>query len=267
MQFKELFYVANIIDYFRALTLYWAVRSPDGYTFAKWYSISYLLDCVDGYAARALNQESKLGYYLDMVIDRISSCVCLHNAAQAVLAGNTCFGSTAAPAVAFALRAAIVLVEIVAHGAVMFLSEVLGVHQKQMGYDYAIVRKYLSDKAYLFWACLSFELFGLGCIINLTPVILISLPGFVFRAAANICRLVSIITMKENKRWSASGQGATEQQAREPREAVRRGSSDRLGHHRAASPAGAQLIKRAHSDSADASEAHSSAEHTGQSSS
>merc|ERR1719203_2385319 len=114
MRFKELFYVANIIDYARVVTLYWAVYSDTGYAFAGWYSVSYILDAFDGYAARALNQESRLGYYLDMVIDRISSCVCLHYAAQAVLTGNTCFGSTAAPAVAFALRAAIVLVEIVA---------------------------------------------------------------------------------------------------------------------------------------------------------
>eukprot|EP00931_Biecheleriopsis_adriatica_P097207 TRINITY_DN7095_c0_g1_i1.p1 TRINITY_DN7095_c0_g1~~TRINITY_DN7095_c0_g1_i1.p1 ORF type:complete len:249 (-),score=33.76 TRINITY_DN7095_c0_g1_i1:112-858(-) len=163
VQLKELLYIANIIDYGRVITLYWALKSSDGYTFAFYYSISYLLDCVDGYAARALNQESRLGYYLDMVIDRISSCLCLHFAAQAVLAGNSCFGASTAPYVAFILRALIVLVEIVAHSAVMFLSEALGVHQKQMGYDYLIVRKYLSDKVYLFWACLSFELFGLGC--------------------------------------------------------------------------------------------------------
>lgn len=97
----------------RILALYWAVRSPDGLTFAMYYSISYLLDCtldrnflspsafnpswicffnrklriallqllwitnsyvpqmmlfcwgIDGYAARALNQESRLGYYLE----------------------------------------------------------------------------------------------------------------------------------------------------------------------------------------------------------
>ena len=28
-------------------------------------------------------------------------------------------------------------------------------------------------------------------------VVLVSLPGFVFRAAANICRLISILTRKE----------------------------------------------------------------------
>eukprot|EP00931_Biecheleriopsis_adriatica_P097209 TRINITY_DN7095_c0_g2_i1.p1 TRINITY_DN7095_c0_g2~~TRINITY_DN7095_c0_g2_i1.p1 ORF type:complete len:257 (-),score=32.54 TRINITY_DN7095_c0_g2_i1:30-800(-) len=239
MQLKELFYVANIIDYGRVVTLYWALQSDDGFGFAKWYSISYLLDCVDGYAARALNQESRLGYYLDMVIDRISSCLCLHFAAKAVLAGDTCFGSFAAPFVALILRALIVLVEIVAHSSVMFLSEVLGVHQKQMGYDYAIVRKYLGDKVYLFWACLSFELFGLSLIVNITPVVIISLPGFVFRAAANICRLLAIISNQESRKWRVA-----EEEDRIPREQVRRGSSDRLGDHRAASPSGAQVVRR-----------------------
>eukprot|EP00931_Biecheleriopsis_adriatica_P097208 TRINITY_DN7095_c0_g1_i2.p1 TRINITY_DN7095_c0_g1~~TRINITY_DN7095_c0_g1_i2.p1 ORF type:complete len:253 (-),score=38.58 TRINITY_DN7095_c0_g1_i2:123-881(-) len=244
VQLKELLYIANIIDYGRVITLYWALKSSDGYTFAFYYSISYLLDCVDGYAARALNQESRLGYYLDMVIDRISSCLCLHFAAQAVLAGNSCFGASTAPYVAFILRALIVLVEIVAHSAVMFLSEALGVHQKQMGYDYLIVRKYLSDKVYLFWACLSFELFGLGLIVNVTPVVLISLPGFAFRAAANICRLVAIVSKQESRKWSQT------EEARISREKVRRGSSDRLGNHRAASPSSAQVVRRrSHSES------------------
>ncbi|CAE7210481.1 PIS1 [Symbiodinium sp. CCMP2456] len=243
MQVKEIFYVANIIDYGRILTLYWAVRAPDGATFALYYSVSYLLDCIDGYAARALNQESRLGYYLDMVIDRVSSCLCLHFAAKSVLEGRTCFGASAAPIVAAILRSLIVLVEIVAHVSVMFLSEVLGVHQKQMGYDYTIVRKYLSDKRYLFWSCLSFELFGLSLIVNATPVVLISLPGFIFRAAANICRLISILTRKESRRWTEE-----EDDRQSSREKVRRGSSDRLGNHRAASPEGAQVVRRKRSN-------------------
>ncbi|CAJ1441057.1 unnamed protein product, partial [Effrenium voratum] len=194
----ELFYVANILDYGRILTLYWAVQASDGQTFALWYSVSYLLDCVDGYAARALNQESRLGYYLDMVIDRVSSCLCLHFAAQAVIEGNTFIGETLAPLVAWTLRLLIVIVEILAHTSVMYLSEVLGVHQKQMGYEYAIVRTYLSDKRCLFWSCLSFELFGLSIIVNSMPGVMIALPGFAFRAAANICRLMSILARKNS---------------------------------------------------------------------
>jgi len=247
LQLKEIFYVANIIDYGRILALYWAVRSPDGLTFAMYYSISYLLDCIDGYAARALNQESRLGYYLDMVIDRVSSCLCLHYAALSVLEGNTCFTGTSAQVVAFVLRALIVLVEIVAHSSVMFLSEVLGVHQKQMGYDYAIVRKYLSDKKYLFWSCLSFELFGLSLVVDHVAakyVMLLALPGFVFRAAANICRLIAIITKKELRRWNSSEDEQGQTGPNGSREKVRRGSSDRLGIHRAASPQSAQVVRR-----------------------
>jgi phosphatidylglycerophosphate synthase len=40
------------------------------------YCVSCLLDAVDGYAARALNQTSKFGAVLDMVIDRcVPSCL------------------------------------------------------------------------------------------------------------------------------------------------------------------------------------------------
>ena len=36
------------------------------------YGVSCLLDAVDGYAARALNQTSKFGAVLDMVTDRLA---------------------------------------------------------------------------------------------------------------------------------------------------------------------------------------------------
>lgn len=241
MKFKELFYVANIIDYGRIVTLYWAIQSS-GYTFALWYSISYILDAFDGYAARALNQESRLGYYLDMVIDRISSSLCLHFAAKAVIDGETLVPLWAASFVAFFLRVCIVVVELISHGTVMYLSEVLGVHQKQMGYDYAIVRRYLGDKRYLGWGCVSFEGFGLGLIVNCTPLVLVSLPGFLFRAAANVMRLISIVLAQEkSKGWPESQKADGE--------VPRRGSSDRLGHHRAASPSGAQVVRRPRSNS------------------
>mmetsp|Transcript_84474 Transcript_84474/g.235270 ORF Transcript_84474/g.235270 Transcript_84474/m.235270 type:complete len:248 (+) Transcript_84474:92-835(+) len=243
MMFKELFYVANIIDYARVVTLYWAITGT-GSTFAGWYTVSYILDAFDGYAARALNQESRLGYYLDMIIDRMSSCLCLHFAALAILSGETFVPPSCAWPCATMLRVCIVLVELAAHGTVMFLSEVLGVHQKQMGYDYAIVRKYLSDKRYLFWACVSFEGVGLGLIMNSAPLVLLGLPGFVFRAAANVTRLFALIPAraeKEKEKWPDGQRGDGE--------VPKRGSTDRLGHHRAASPPGAQVVRRARSNS------------------
>lgn len=244
MRVKELFYVANIIDYLRIVSLYWAVKASSGYEFAAWYSFSYLLDAIDGYAARALDQESRLGYYLDMVIDRISSCLCLHFAANAVQAADSFVPVQLAPAVVLVLRACIVVVEIAAHGIVMFLSEVLGVHQKQMGYDYALVRNYLSDKRFLAWGCISFEGFSLGLIMNCAPLVLVSLPGFAFRAAANVTRLIAILPRRETEKgkWPVSQYADGEM--------PRRGASDRLGHHRAASPSGAQVLRRTRSGSA-----------------
>mmetsp|Transcript_20426 Transcript_20426/g.37217 ORF Transcript_20426/g.37217 Transcript_20426/m.37217 type:complete len:227 (-) Transcript_20426:100-780(-) len=195
MRWKELFYVANIIDYGRVLALYWAVKSS-GWTFAKWYTFSYALDAVDGYAARALKQESRLGYYLDMIIDRCSSCVCLHFAAVAVLNGGTIVPSFAARPVAVFLYSCLAVIELIAHGAVMFFSEVVGVHQKQMGHDWYIVRLYLGDKKWLFWGCMSFELLGLGLIVDSATLVVIGLPGFLFRACAILCRLVAIFQMR-----------------------------------------------------------------------
>merc|ERR1711982_264770 len=135
-------------------------------------------------------------------------------------------------------------VELVAHGAVMYLSEVLGVHQKKMGYQFKIVECYLSDKRFLGWACFSFEGFGLGLILNSAPLALISLPGFLFRALANVTRLVAIAPImaeQEAKKWP--------EEQRVYGEVPRRGSSDRLGHRRAASPSGAQVLKRSRSSS------------------
>lgn len=194
MHWQQFFYPANIIDYARVVTLYWACCAS-GTSFAMWYAISYILDIFDGPAARALNQESKLGYYLDMVIDRISSIVCLHFAANAVLGGDTFIPQAWAFPVAWSLRACLVLVEIISHGVVVYYAEVVGVHQKKMGFDYAVVRLYLGDKRWLFWGCASFEAFAVGLVVNIMPVALISLPGFVFRAIANVTRLVAIFSM------------------------------------------------------------------------
>ena len=46
LHFQILALTASLLkDYGRILALYWAVRSPDGQTFAMYYSVSYLLDC------------------------------------------------------------------------------------------------------------------------------------------------------------------------------------------------------------------------------
>jgi phosphatidylglycerophosphate synthase len=68
-------YAANIMDYFRVIFLviafYYAKTSPLFFTLL--YFFSFALNGVDGMVARKLNQKSKLGATLDMVIDRIGT--------------------------------------------------------------------------------------------------------------------------------------------------------------------------------------------------
>jgi phosphatidylglycerophosphate synthase len=169
-----LFYPANIIDYFRVLFLWLALGGFDGFAyassggpalfarlglpytegrcFAALYAFSYFLDCFDGIVARALNQCSKLGYYLDMIIDRVSSTMALWMAARLVrsgafpLDGPLTFLSAAgltAESASFLLIASAIFVEIVAHGIVCYYAEACGVHQKLLGHNFAVVRLYL----------------------------------------------------------------------------------------------------------------------------
>ncbi|WWD16357.1 hypothetical protein CI109_100783 [Kwoniella shandongensis] len=72
-------FVPNLIGYTRVLTaaasLYYMPSYPK-YCFVL-YSISCLLDAVDGQAARALGQTSKFGAVLDMVTDRCTTACLL----------------------------------------------------------------------------------------------------------------------------------------------------------------------------------------------
>eukprot|EP00756_Hemistasia_phaeocysticola_P005411 Hpha_TRINITY_DN13318_c0_g5::TRINITY_DN13318_c0_g5_i1::g.95210::m.95210/K00999/CDIPT; CDP-diacylglycerol--inositol 3-phosphatidyltransferase len=187
-QLKEFFYLANIIDYVRLALLYFAYFSS-GYMFCAYYVGSYALDAIDGMVARAMGQESRLGYYLDMVTDRISSVLCLYLAARAVSAGTTFVPAEFHDVSVAVLYGCAVAVEVVSHGVVVFMSEVLNVHQKKMGLDFKIVQLYLGNKWILLWACASFELLGLGLIVNEPIAVAVGLPGFVFRALANVVRL------------------------------------------------------------------------------
>ncbi len=70
-----LLFVPNLIGYTRvallASSLFFAVARP--WTFLALYWTGFLLDGLDGHAARALNQCSKFGAVLDMVTDRVAT--------------------------------------------------------------------------------------------------------------------------------------------------------------------------------------------------
>jgi CDP-diacylglycerol--inositol 3-phosphatidyltransferase len=184
-------WVPQLIDYARVYFLYLGyIQCADNpWAFAGWYSLSYMLDALDGPAARALGQESHLGYYLDMVIDRISSCLGLHLAAVAVAERGVPHADVIVPL----LYAVMILVEVVSHAAVVIAGEFLGMHQKSMGHDWTLVRLYLGSKARLFYACASFEALCLSVIVGADWWITACfLPGFVFRCLANVSRLMAM---------------------------------------------------------------------------
>lgn len=67
-------YWPNIIGYFRILISVLGLCYSDQYwLLASSHAISQILDAVDGEVARALNQTSLFGMYLDMIIDRMST--------------------------------------------------------------------------------------------------------------------------------------------------------------------------------------------------
>mmetsp|Transcript_35570 Transcript_35570/g.42837 ORF Transcript_35570/g.42837 Transcript_35570/m.42837 type:complete len:214 (+) Transcript_35570:124-765(+) len=186
---KQLLYYANICDYFRLLFLW--IGLQEGQNFIFWYVVSYGLDAIDGELARRFNQCSRLGYYLDMIIDRISSCLALHLASKVVADFPAPYNMFH---VGFVL--CILLVELLSHGLVVYMSEVKGVHQKAMGHQYTVVRMYLDSKPMLLAACAGYE----GLCLSLIGYAqngagywywtgLACLPLFIFRALANLTRL------------------------------------------------------------------------------
>ncbi|ELT89548.1 hypothetical protein CAPTEDRAFT_102702 [Capitella teleta] len=71
-------FVPNLIGYARIILAFISFYyMPTNHIIATWcYIISGALDAVDGYAARALGQSSKFGYFLDMLTDRCAT-MCL----------------------------------------------------------------------------------------------------------------------------------------------------------------------------------------------
>lgn len=205
---KVLAYVPNIVDYFRFLLLYIGYTHyqvhQDPYVFAGLYALSYGLDAIDGPIARYLKQTSKLGIYLDMLADRVSSCLLLHLAAQSVLMNHTRGWNNLERAssnmeelfyfnLAGFLYFCLIFVEIVSHGVVMIQSEVFGMHQKEMQADSWLVQIYLGNKTVLFCSCALFEFAGLSLFLDLPiTIFLLTSPAFVFRALANLRRLLDV---------------------------------------------------------------------------
>lgn len=147
--------------------------------------------------------------YLDMLIDRISSSANLIVAARIVASGKTGLPEELVPVTALVFYASVALVEVAAHAVVCYYAEVLGYHQKEMGMDYLAIRLYLGNKAILFASCAAFELCPLALILNAyaaepgstfwLTVAFVCAPLFLFRAVANVTRLVACAALPLRK--------------------------------------------------------------------
>lgn len=72
---KIYFYIPNLIDYFRFITLFIAIFTykDSPIVFSVFYSVSMFLDLFDGMAARHFKQFSRFGAALDMISDRLTT--------------------------------------------------------------------------------------------------------------------------------------------------------------------------------------------------
>eukprot|EP00924_Labyrinthula_sp_SR-Ha-C_P009109 snap_masked-scaffold_2-processed-gene-13.7-mRNA-1 protein AED:0.04 eAED:0.08 QI:0/-1/0/1/-1/1/1/0/236 len=213
---KVFFWLPNIIDYFRFIVLFFAlykyVQDKNPFVFSALYLLSYGLDAIDGPVARYMGQTSKLGIYLDMIADRVSSCLLLNLAAEAVSENHlTDFFASLSHrvvsleegfylAVYLSQYFCLLVVEIIAHIVVMIQSEKNHIHQKEMyiGSQSTVVKLYLGNKKVLFTSCFLFEIAGLSLLMDLSLIIyFIAFPGFLFRVVANCKRLLDVTIFRK----------------------------------------------------------------------
>ena len=143
-------YVPNLIGYVRViLGIVSFAYAFDNYKLAVVaYSASQLLDALDGYAARALNQSSMFGAVLDMVTDRVSSNILLM--ILAVLYGKD----------KFLIFAGLAMLDYASHWFSMYASVYVGAtsHKAMTPSRPWLLRMYYGSKLLLFLCCVSQEM-------------------------------------------------------------------------------------------------------------
>lgn len=152
-------YIPNIIDYFRfvfmIISFYFSYSNPT--LFLIFYFLSFALDFFDGQAARRLNQCSRLGSCLDMIVDRLSTMGLLY-----IL-------GTLYPLYNFVFLLLIIL-DIGSHWLqsysslifMMYNKDLKLVNHKMLKEKYYLLDVYYKNGVVLFSCCLGAEMFLLG---------------------------------------------------------------------------------------------------------
>mmetsp|Transcript_14282 Transcript_14282/g.28473 ORF Transcript_14282/g.28473 Transcript_14282/m.28473 type:complete len:218 (-) Transcript_14282:306-959(-) len=143
-------FVPNIIGYVRIITGILAfLYAHDWRLFFGFYFISYFLDCLDGLAARKLNQATRFGQMLDMVTDRCCSA-CLLALLASLYPGLMGFG--------FYMLLAL---DLGSHYCMVYSQLLSGTENHKKVSDQAtwLLKTYYTNQAVLFFLCLFNESF------------------------------------------------------------------------------------------------------------
>ncbi len=181
-------FVPNLIGYARIITGLWAcfILDQSPVWALALYSISGLLDAVDGTAARALNQGTRFGAVLDMVTDR-SATACL-----------VVYLAHVYPQWMFGFQLLIAL-DLSSHYFQMVSSLTLGLDSHKSLKDSApwLLRLYYTNRLVLFLVCAGNEAFFVGLYATywfdsaLTRwIVLLTSPVFVLKQLLNLVQLV-----------------------------------------------------------------------------
>lgn len=184
---KNIFFLLpNIIGYFRIFFLIvfivTALNNPFLAIFA--ISLSSVLDMLDGYAARYLHQETDFGRMLDMLIDRMLEMSVL--VVLCVIYRNFC-----------AFFIFLILLDIASHFFAVIESERRNIsHKTIVKIMPRHLKQYYGNRAVLTIMCACYEmtLFSLYLmhfysVFWLYGVLLMSLPGFLFKIYINFIQL------------------------------------------------------------------------------
>ncbi|MHB9147476.1 MAG: CDP-alcohol phosphatidyltransferase family protein [Candidatus Amoebophilus sp.] len=142
--------IPNIVGYIRTLlsVLAFYVCFSKPYWFITLYGISQLLDSLDGYIARRLNQASAYGAMLDMMIDRSSTTALLIILSNFYPAYIQYF-------------IVIILLDVISHFTYIYSSLSYGKksHKSIAKNQFSILRIYYGYKPMLFLLCLGSEIY------------------------------------------------------------------------------------------------------------
>lgn len=203
-----LFYVPNLICYIRLIFIIYAAcifrHSP--LLAVTFFITSEILDVLDGYSARLLEQTSYTGAILDYTIDR--AAICLFSVMMAILYPNL-----------WLLFAGILMLDTASHITHIYASLFLKrKHHKELSASNSyLLNLYYSNKAVLFLCCFFhnnlFTFIYLNYFFPNQPWVyiggLICLPGFIFKTIIHVIQLKvalqSVIELDEESRQLEHG--------------------------------------------------------------